>query len=128
MVSIVGTTTGFVTGDPPNVATGDLGLDGFPLSQNWTISQQSVLGVASIDPNTGEWTYTVNQSDFDDIPFGDIVTDTFTVQVTGLEFDGLLRKRSFRLARNIHCAVIPTGWDHRFGYTHHKCSPHVGIF
>ncbi|CUH41835.1 hypothetical protein RUM4293_00717 [Ruegeria atlantica] len=31
MVSIVGTTTGFVTGDPPNVATGDLGLDGFPL-------------------------------------------------------------------------------------------------
>ncbi|MEP4768939.1 MAG: Hint domain-containing protein [Roseibium sp.] len=101
MVSIVGTTTGFVTGDPPNVATGDLGLDGFPLSQNWTISQQPVLGVASIDPNTGEWTYTVNQGDYDDIPFGDIVTDTFTVQVTGLEIDGSLNIAPYNLTQVI---------------------------
>ncbi|WP_109312640.1 Hint domain-containing protein [Ruegeria sp. AU67] len=86
MVSIVGTTTGFVTGDPPNQASGDLGLTGFPRTQSWSISDQPSLGVASINPNTGEWTYTVNQSDFDDIPFGTTVTDTFTVQVTGLDF------------------------------------------
>ncbi|WP_170414720.1 Hint domain-containing protein [Ruegeria atlantica] len=86
MVSIVGTTTGFVTGDPPNQASGDLGLTGLPRTQSWSISDQPSLGVASIDPNTGEWTYTVNQSDFDDIPFGTTVTDTFTVRVTGLDF------------------------------------------
>ncbi|RBW52366.1 Hint domain-containing protein [Ruegeria sp. A3M17] len=86
MVSIVGTTTGFVTGDPPNQASGDLGLTGLPRTQSWSISDQPSLGVASINPNTGEWTYTVNQSDFDDIPFGTTVTDTFTVQVTGLDF------------------------------------------
>lgn len=86
MVSIVGTTTGFVTGDPPNQASGDLGLTGFPRTQSRSISDQPSLGVASINPNTGEWTYTVNQSDFDDIPFGTTVTDTFTVRVTGLDF------------------------------------------
>ncbi|WP_170466927.1 Hint domain-containing protein [Ruegeria arenilitoris] len=105
MVSIVGTTTGTVTGDPPNEATGDLGLSGFPLSQNWSISEQPSLGVASIDPNTGEWTYTVNPSDYDDIPFGTTVTDTFTVRVTGFEINDELEIAPYDLTQEITISI-----------------------
>ncbi|MBO9447588.1 Hint domain-containing protein [Ruegeria sp. R14_0] len=105
MVSIVGTTTGTVTGDPPNEATGDLELSGFPLSQNWSISEQPSLGVASIDPNTGEWTYTVDPSEYDDIPFGTTVTDTFTVRVTGLEINDELEIAPYDLTQEITISI-----------------------
>ncbi|WP_170336993.1 Hint domain-containing protein [Ruegeria arenilitoris] len=86
MVSIIGDTTGSVTGDPPNVADGDLGItSGFPIiSQDWEIQTPPAFGTATIDPATGEWTYTVDPTFFDDLDNGEIVTDTFTVQVTAV--------------------------------------------
>ncbi|WP_170762510.1 Hint domain-containing protein [Ruegeria lacuscaerulensis] len=85
MVSITGETTGLVTNNPPNQATGDLDVVsiGTVTSQNWTISSPPAFGTASIDPNTGDWTYTVDQVFFDSLDDGEIVSDTFTVQVTG---------------------------------------------
>ncbi len=83
MVSITGTTTGIVTGDPPNVATGDLDPSSpFTInSEAWSISSPPAHGTASIDPNTGEWTYTVDPAFFDSLDFGQTVQDTFTVRL-----------------------------------------------
>ncbi len=84
-VTISGDITGAVTGDPPNLANGDLDLTGgFALSANWSIATQPALGTATIDA-AGQWTYTVDPSDYDDLDFGEIVEDTFTVRVTGNE-------------------------------------------
>ncbi len=86
MVSIVGDTTGSVTGDPPNVATGDLDITSGAtiVSQDWSIQTPPDHGTASIDPATGEWTYTVDPAFFDSLDNGEIVTDTFTVEVNAV--------------------------------------------
>ncbi|MEX0307897.1 MAG: Hint domain-containing protein [Ruegeria sp.] len=83
MVSIVGDTTGFVTGDPPNMASGDLTAtsDFFIVSQDWSIQTPPDHGTASINPTTGDWTYTVDPAFFDSLDFEEVVTDTFTVQL-----------------------------------------------
>ncbi|UWR03548.1 Hint domain-containing protein [Ruegeria conchae] len=86
MVSIVGDTTGSVTDDPPNVATGDLDITSGAtiVSQDWSIQTPPDHGTASIDPATGEWTYTVDPTFFDSLDNGEIVTDTFTVEVNAV--------------------------------------------
>ncbi|WP_299984651.1 Hint domain-containing protein [uncultured Ruegeria sp.] len=86
MVSIVGDTTGSVTGDPPNVATGDLDITSAAtiVSQDWSIQTPPDHGTASINPATGEWTYTVDPTFFDSLDNGEIVTDTFTVEVNAV--------------------------------------------
>ncbi|KUJ73314.1 hypothetical protein AVO45_14585 [Ruegeria marisrubri] len=70
IVTISGDTTRFVTGNPPNDATGDLdatvGLPGFnwtPGLQLWEISTGPTLGTASINLLTGTWTYTVDPAE-----------------------------------------------------------------
>ncbi|WP_170606186.1 Hint domain-containing protein [Ruegeria arenilitoris] len=84
MVSVTGDTTGFVTDDPPNVATGDLDAVS-PLTiidEDWEISTPATFGTASVDPDTGEWTYTVDPTIFDNLDGGEVLIDTFAVQVT----------------------------------------------
>lgn len=88
-ITITGDTTGRVTGSPPNVATGDLDVDvdfrnpGWNfLFSSWEVSSTPSLGSATIDPNTGEWTYTVDQAEFDALDDGEIVQDTFQVEVS----------------------------------------------
>ncbi len=85
MASITGDITGTVTGTPPNQASGDLDVSspGTVTSQNWTISVPASFGTASINPATGEWTYTVDPTFFDSLDNNQIATDTFSVQVTG---------------------------------------------
>lgn len=84
MVSITGDLTGDVTGDPPNLAMGDLDAEsGFLITdEDWQIVTQPANGTASIDPDTGVWTYTVDPAFFADLDNGEIVSDTFTVDVT----------------------------------------------
>lgn len=89
IVTISGDTTGFVTGNPPNDATGDLDAivslpgAGWTLdSEEWEISTDPTLGTASIDPLTGTWIYTVDPAVFDSLDFGEIVSDTFVVTLT----------------------------------------------
>ncbi|MEM1005490.1 MAG: Hint domain-containing protein, partial [Pseudomonadota bacterium] len=85
-VTINGDLTGDVTGDPPNMAGGQLivGDGTLPLiSQNWEITTPPANGTASIDADTGEWTYTVDPAFFDSLDDNEVVFDTFFVQVTG---------------------------------------------
>ncbi|MEX0329369.1 MAG: Hint domain-containing protein [Ruegeria sp.] len=84
MVSITGDTTGLVTGDPPNQAMGDLDATSIApiLDEFWQITTPPTFGTASIDPDTGEWTYTVDPTVFDSLDNGEILNDTFEVQVT----------------------------------------------
>ncbi|WP_050604210.1 Hint domain-containing protein [Ruegeria sp. 6PALISEP08] len=85
-VTITGELTGDVTGSPPNVAMGQPTLDNgtfTPTTQTWTIATPPANGTASIDPNTGEWTYTVDPTFFDSLDNGEIVFDTFFISVTG---------------------------------------------
>ena len=100
------------------MAQGNLDVTGFVRSQNWTISDQPSLGVATIDPSTGVWTYTVNQSDFDNIPFGTTVTDTFTVQVTGQDFffDPYIRTQEITISIEGVCFTAGTSILAEGGY------------
>ena len=85
-IPITGDLTGDVTGSPPNMASGDLTLgDGtLPIvTQNWTIATPPANGTATIDPNTGDWTYTVDPTFFDSLDNNQVVFDTFTVNVSG---------------------------------------------
>ncbi len=84
MVSITGDTAGVVTGDPPNQATGDLdATSGLPiLDEFWQISTPPAFGTASVDPDTGEWNYTVDPTVYDNLDFGETLDDTFEIQVT----------------------------------------------
>lgn len=85
-IPVTGDLTGNVTGNPPNMASGDLTLgDGtLPIvTQNWTISTPPANGTATIDPNTGDWTYTVDPAFFAGLSDNQVVFDTFTVNVTG---------------------------------------------
>ena len=93
-VTITGDTTGSVTGSPPNDATGDLDVDvdfrnpGWSFSFSlWEISDAPDLGTATIDPNTGAWTYTVDPAEFDALDDGEIVQDTFEVEVSVFVFN-----------------------------------------
>lgn len=86
-ITISGDVTGDVTGDPPNVAQGDLDVtadSGLATATNpqWEISQDPASGTATIDEDTGEWTYTVDPAFFDDLDNGEIVSDSFEVMVT----------------------------------------------
>ncbi|MBO9452860.1 Hint domain-containing protein [Tropicibacter sp. R16_0] len=92
-ITITGDTTGSVTGSPPNVATGDLDADvdlpnpGWTLFfSSWDIADAPDLGAATINPTTGEWTYTVDQAEFDALDDGEIVQDTFLVEVSAFAF------------------------------------------
>ncbi|SPJ31003.1 Hint domain-containing protein [Falsiruegeria mediterranea] len=93
-VIITGDTTGRVTGSPPNDATGDLDVEvdfrnpGWSFSfSTWDISDAPDIGTATIDPNTGEWTYTVDPAEFDALDDGEIVQDTFEVEVSVFVFN-----------------------------------------
>lgn len=89
-ITITGDLTGDVTGNPPNQATGDLDITANVtiLSELWQIQTQPAFGTASIDANTGEWTYTVDPAVFDSLDFGQELTDTFTVNAGG-QFDSV---------------------------------------
>ena len=90
-ITIEGDTTGLVTGNPPNQATGDLDLDSNVtiLSETWEIASPPANGTASVDPITGEWTYTVDPAFFDSLDNNSPpVEDTFTIQVSG-QYAGL---------------------------------------
>ncbi|WP_170533424.1 Hint domain-containing protein [Ruegeria atlantica] len=105
-IAISGEITGDVTGNPPNQAMGDLDLDSnVPiLSETWVISSPPAFGTASVDPNTGEWTYTVDPAFFDSLDDNQIVTDTFTIQVTG-EFGTFLGPFPFDLQQEITITI-----------------------
>lgn len=82
-VPVTGDLTGDVTGSPPNVATGQVVLGDTPGSfnvNNWAIATPPANGTATIDANTGEWTYTVDPAFFDSLDFNQIATDTFVIQ------------------------------------------------
>lgn len=85
-VPITGELTGNVTGSPPNVAMGQPTLNNgnfTPLTQTWTIATPPANGTATIDPNTGEWTYTVDPTYFDSLDNGEVVFDSFFISVSG---------------------------------------------
>lgn len=91
-IPVTGDLTGGVTGDPPNIATGVLTLgDGtLPIvTQDWTIATPPANGTATIDPNTGDWTYTVDPAFFDSLDNNQVVFDTFTINVTGTIATGI---------------------------------------
>ncbi len=69
---------------PPNEATGDLdATSGLPIvDELWQISTPPSFGTATVDPDTGEWTYTVDPTVFDNLDDGEELTDTFEIQVT----------------------------------------------
>ena len=99
IVTITGDTTGSVTGSPPNMATGDLDdIVDLPnpgwtfFFSSWVISADPTLGSATFDPSTGQWTYTVDPAEFDALDDGEIVQDTFEVEVRVFAFspDGRL--------------------------------------
>lgn len=93
-ITIDGDDTGFVTGTPPNDASGDLD-DTIDIRNpnytlvftTWEVSGDPGLGDASINPFTGEWTYSVDPDEFALIDDGQIVDDTFTVTFTAYAFD-----------------------------------------
>lgn len=91
LIDITGDTTGFVTGDPPNDATGDLDATVEFRNPNWTlltttweISDDPGIGTATINPFTGEWVYTVDPAEFAALDDGEFTTDSFVVEVTAL--------------------------------------------
>ncbi len=82
-VPVTGDLTGDVTGSPPNVATGQVILGDTPGTfdvNNWAIATPAANGTATIDADTGEWTYTVDPTFFDSLDFNQIATDTFVIQ------------------------------------------------
>lgn len=86
-ITISGDMTGDVTGDPPNVAQGSLDVtadSAFATATDpqWEISQDPASGTATIDEDTGEWTYTVDPAFFDDLDNGVTASDSFEVTVT----------------------------------------------
>ena len=92
-IDITGDSTGFVTGEPPNDATGDLdetvtfNNPGWSLwFTTWSISDDPGIGTATIDGTTGEWTYVVDPAEFDALDNGEIVSDTFEVTLTAFAF------------------------------------------
>ncbi len=103
LIDITGDTTGFVTGLPPNDAVGDLDATlnlpnpGWtPLGTTWEISQDPGIGTATINFFTGEWEYTVDPDEYAQLDDGEIVFDTFEVEVTGYAFNpgGSLRSET----------------------------------
>lgn len=82
--NIIGDTTGAVSTNIGDIATGDLDDDGFLTSNaddQYSISSAASYGAASINPTTGEWTYVLDDSNpvVDDLDPGETLTDTFTV-------------------------------------------------
>ena len=67
-VPVTGDLTGDVTGSPPNVASGQVILGTTPGTfdvDNWEIATPPANGTATIDADTGEWTYTVDPAFFE---------------------------------------------------------------
>ncbi|WP_164658571.1 Hint domain-containing protein [Tropicibacter sp. Alg240-R139] len=92
-ITITGDTTGSVTGSPPNVAIGDLdAIVDLPnpgwsfFFSSWEISDAPDLGTATINGTTGVWTYTVDPAEFDALDDGEIVQDTFEVEISVFAF------------------------------------------
>lgn len=91
-IDITGDTAGNVTGEPPNDATGDLDATVTLPNPGWTyfattwdISGDPGIGTATIN-GAGEWVYTVDPAEFDDLDNGEIVFDTFEVTATAYAF------------------------------------------
>ncbi len=82
--TIGGDTSGAVTEDSGAIVTGDLddiGLFSVNTDDTWTISGAASYGTATIDPETGEWAYDLDDSNpavqaLDD---GETMDDVFTV-------------------------------------------------
>jgi VCBS repeat-containing protein len=90
-ISITGDLTGFVSGDPPLDATGDLdAIADFP-SPNWTlvattwaISDPPDFGAATVGFIDGAWTYSVDPAFYDTLDPGEIAFDSFEITATVL--------------------------------------------
>ncbi len=94
LIDVTGDTTGFVTGNPPNDATGDLDATidlpnpGWTYAgETWEISDAPDIGTATINFATGEWTYTIDPDEFADLDDGEIAVDTFEVEITAYAFN-----------------------------------------
>jgi len=88
------------------MASGELDLTGgVPLSQTWSIASPPALGTATIDPATGEWTYEVDPTDFEELAFGEIVEDTFTVRVIGNEVDPTFTIVPYNLTQSVTITI-----------------------
>lgn len=87
-IDITGDTTGFVTGNPPNDATGDLDAtvnvspNWTPLFNTWEISADPGIGTASINASTGEWVYVIDPVEFAALDNGELAADVFEVTIT----------------------------------------------
>ncbi|MEM6889816.1 MAG: Hint domain-containing protein [Pseudomonadota bacterium] len=86
-ITVTGTATGFVSGNPPTDATGDLDgtfvlADGWTLSDaTWSISNTPALGTATIDTD-GTWQYVIDPAEFAALDDDETVSDTFDVAFT----------------------------------------------
>ncbi|MEM6636007.1 MAG: Hint domain-containing protein [Pseudomonadota bacterium] len=87
-ITFGGDTSGTVSGLPPTDATGDLDAftnnpPGFGIGDpTFSISSDPTNGAASVDPDTGEWIYTVDPAFFATLDKGDVATDTFVIDVS----------------------------------------------
>ena len=106
--------TGAVTEDGPLVATGTLDSTDVDMGDDTEWSAGSATyGTASIDPVTGEWTYTLNngQAAVQELGEGDTLNDSFLVTVT--DEDGLTDTATVQLTitGNGDAPVISAGGD-----------------
>ena len=87
-IEITGDTTGFVTGNLPNDATGDLDAtvnvnpNWTPVFNTWEISADPGIGTASINASTGEWVYVIDPAEFAALDNGELAADVFEVTIT----------------------------------------------
>jgi len=93
LIDITGDSAGFVTGTPPNDATGDLDAaitlpnPGWTyFTTTWQISGDPAIGTASINAN-GNWTYTVDPAEYAALDDGELAVDTFVVTATAFAFN-----------------------------------------
>ncbi|SAI71918.1 hemolysin [Bordetella ansorpii] len=81
-----GTLTGSVTEDGVKTATGQLSATDVDTSDTHTYSvvgsAKGTYGAFSVDPNTGKWTYTLDNSAAQVLKSGQAVTESYTVQVS----------------------------------------------
>ncbi|WP_380053029.1 Hint domain-containing protein [Falsihalocynthiibacter sp. SS001] len=127
LIEISGDTTGFVTGDPPDDATGDLDATvtlpnpGWTyLATTWEISGDPGIGTATINAG-GEWNYVVDPDEYADLDDGEIVFDTFQVTATayalnpggGIQFE--TQTQNIRIAIEAVCFVSGTLIDTMHG-------------
>jgi VCBS repeat-containing protein len=86
---IIGDNTGTVTEGTGVAATGDLDDQIDNGDDLWFIADAATFGTASVDASTGEWSYTVDDTDpaVQALDPGDTLTDTFVVQANDADGD-----------------------------------------